>query len=195
MDGKGFLVTSAHIIRASKNIVVINSRGDQYRAVLVKVVDGKDIAILKIDDEAFKPFSSLPYGIRRSSTEVAEPIYTIGYPGNQIVYTEGYLSARTGLNGDTLSCQLGMAANRGNSGGPVFNHDGEVIGMISSKETESEGIAFAIQSRYIFTAIDDLKKDSTYKSLKLPAKSSVRGLDRKQQYSKIEDYVFMVKGD
>ena len=53
-----------------------------------------------------------------------------------------------------------MAANRGNSGGPVFNHDGEIIGVISAKETEAEGVAFAIQSRYIFDAVDELKKDT-----------------------------------
>ena len=188
-------MTNAHIIRNSKNIIVVNNKGDQFRAVIAKIFSEKDIAILKIDDETFKPFASLPYGIRKLSTDVAEPIYTLGYPRNEIVYSEGYLSARTGFNGDTLSCQLGIAANRGNSGGPVFNHDGEIIGVISTKEIESEGVVFAIQSKYIFDAIDDLKKDTSYQSIKLPAKSSLRGMDKKQQVKKIQDYVFMVKGD
>lgn len=195
IDGKGYLVTNAHVIRKSKNIVVINNKGEQFRALLVKLISDKDIAILKIDDESFKPMATLPYGIRKSSTDVAEPIYTLGYPRNEIVYSEGYLSAITGSNGDTLSCQLGIAANRGNSGGPVFNHDGEVIGVISTKEIESEGVAFAIQSKYIFDAIDELKKDTAYRTLKLSTKSAVRGLDKKQQVKKIQDYVFMVKGD
>lgn len=195
IDGKGFLITNAHIIRNSKNIVVINNKGDQFSAILVKIYADKDIAILKINDESFKPLNSLPYGIRKSSTDVAEPIYTLGYPRNQIVYSEGYLSARTGFNDDTLSCQLGIAVNRGNSGGPVFNHDGEVIGVISTKEMEAEGVAFAIQSKYIFDAIADLKKDTNYQSLRIPVKSFVRGMDKKQQVKKIQDYVFMVKGD
>ena len=195
IDGKGYLVTNAHIIRNSKHIVVINSKNEQFNAELVKVIPGKDIAILKINDESFKQLGALPYGIRRSSTDVAEPIYTLGYPRNEIVYSEGYLSARTGFNGDTLSCQLGIAANRGNSGGPVFNHDGEIIGIISSKETEAEGVAFAIQSKYIYTAIEELKKDTSYQSVKIPSKSSLRGLSASQQFKKIEDYVFMVKGD
>jgi len=195
IDGKGYLVTNAHIIRNSKNIVVINNKGEQFKAVVAKVFADKDIAILKIDDEAYKSVSSLPYGIRKSSTDVAEPIYTLGYPRNEIVYSEGYLSAKTGFNGDTLSCQLGIAANRGNSGGPVFNQDGEVIGVISTKEMEAEGVAFAVQSRFIYTAIDELKKDSSYQSLKIPSKSSVRGMNKKDQVKKIQDYVFMVKGD
>ena len=195
IDGKGFLVTNAHIIHNSKHIEVINSKGEQFKAILVKEYNDRDIAILKIDDENFKTIPALPYGISKTSGDVAEPIFTLGYPRNDIVYSEGYLSAKTGFNGDTLSCQLGIAANRGNSGGPVFNHSGEVIGILSTKETEAEGVAFAIQSKYIYNAIENLKKDSTYQNLKLPVKSSVRGMDKMQQVKKIQDYVFMVKGD
>jgi S1-C subfamily serine protease len=195
VDGKGYLVTNAHIIRNSRNIVVINNKGEEFDAVVLQTDNAKDIAILKIEDKRFKTIASLPYGISRTVSEVAEPIYTLGYPRNDIVYSEGYLSARTGFHGDTLSCQLGIAANRGNSGGPVFNHNGEVIGMLSTKETESEGVAFAIQSKYIFDAISQLKKDTTYQSIKLSAKSSVRGMDKQQQVKKIQEYVFMVKGD
>ncbi len=195
VDGKGYLVTNAHIIRKSNNIVVINSKGEEFDAVVLQTDNAKDIAILKIEDKSFKAIVSLPYGISKTVSDVAEPIYTLGYPRNDIVYSEGYLSARTGFNGDTLSCQLGIAANRGNSGGPVFNHNGEVIGMISTKETESEGVAFAIQSKYIFDAIEQLKKDTVYQSLRLSPKSSVRGMNKQQQVQKIQDYVFMVKGD
>ena len=78
IDGKGYLVTNAHIIRNSKNIIVVNNKGDQFRAVIAKIFSEKDIAILKIEDETFKPFASLPYGIRKLSTDVAEPIYTKG---------------------------------------------------------------------------------------------------------------------
>ena len=70
-----------------------------------------------------------------------------------------------------------------------------MIGILSTKETEAEGVAFAIQSKYIFDAIDQLKKDTAYQSLKLSAKSSVRGMDKQQQVKKIQEYVFMVKGD
>jgi serine protease Do len=195
VDGKGYLVTNAHIIRNSKNIAVINNKGEEFKAIVIKTDKARDIAILKIQDKDFKPVASLPYGFIRSANDVAEPIYTLGYPRNDIVYSEGYLSAMTGFNGDTLSCQLGIAANRGNSGGPVFNHDGEVIGIISTKEIEAEGVAFAIQSKYIIDAIAELKKDTAYQSLKLPLKSSLRGLDKRQQVKKIQDFVFMVKGD
>lgn len=195
IDGKGYLITNAHIVHNSKHIAVSNDKGDQFRAVLVKEFLDKDIAILKIDDDKFKPLSTIPYGISKVESDLAEPIYTLGYPRNDIVYSEGSLSAKTGFDGDTLSCQLGIAVNRGNSGGPVFNHDGEVIGILSTKETEAEGVAFAIQSKYIYKAIDQLRKDTTYQNLRLPVKSSVRNMDTKEQVKKIQDYVFFVKGD
>lgn len=195
IDGKGYLVTNAHIIRNSSRVVVVNNKNEEFTVTLVKLYAEKDIAILRIDDENFKPVSSLPYAISKSPADVAEPLYTLGYPRNDIVYTEGYLSARTGLNGDTLSCQLGIAANHGNSGGPVFNHAGEVIGVISTKETEAEGVAFAIQSKYIFDAAEDLKKDANGVQLRIPVKSAVRGQDVRQQVKKIEDFVYMVKAN
>jgi serine protease Do len=195
VDGSGLLVTNAHIIRISKNIAVFNNKGEEFRAIVVKRDNARDIAILKIVDPNFKPLNALPYGISKGNNEVGEPVFTLGYPRNDIVYSEGYLSAPSGFNGDTLSCQLGMAANRGNSGGPVFNHDGEVIGMLSTKETEADGVAFAIRSKFIYEAIASLKKDTTYQNVKLVARSSVRGLEKKEQVKKIQDYVFMVKGD
>ncbi len=193
VDGKGYLVTNAHVLKNAKGIIVLNNKGAEFKAIIVKVDESKDIAILKIVDKDYKSLGLLPYGIRKSSTDIAEPIFTLGYPRNEIVYGEGYLSAKTGFNGDTLSCQIAVAANPGNSGGPVFNKQGEVIGILSTKETKADGVVFAIQSKYIIETVNQLKKDDSTIELKLPSKSSVKGLDAKQQVKKIQDYVYMVK--
>jgi S1-C subfamily serine protease len=193
VDGKGYLVTNAHVLRNAKGIIVLNSKGAEYKAIIVKVDDAKDIAILKIVDKDYKSLGTLPYGIRKSSTDIAEPIFTLGYPRNEIVYGEGYLSAKTGFNGDTLSCQIAVAANPGNSGGPVFNKNGEVIGILSTKETKADGVVFAIQSKYIIETVNQLKKDDSTIELKLPSKSSVKGMGASEQVKKIQDYVYMVK--
>ncbi|MGQ0738397.1 MAG: S1C family serine protease [Bacteroidota bacterium] len=195
IDGKGYLATNAHVVKNSKNIYVQNNKGEQYKVKVVKLDLTKDIAILKIEDAEFKTLPTLPYGIRKSSTNIAEPLYTLGFPRNEIVYGEGYLSARTGFNGDTLSCQIAVAANPGNSGGPVFNNNGEIIGILSTKERQTEGAVFAIQSKYIYQVLDELKKDTAYAGVKIPLTSSVRGMNKQQQVQKIQDYVFMVKGD
>jgi len=195
IDTKGLMITNAHVVKNSRNIFVQNNKGDQFKAFVVKLDVSRDLAILKIDDEKFKPSLNLPYSLRKTPSDIAEPIFTLGYPRDEIVYSEGYLSAKTGYNGDTLSCQVGIAANPGNSGGPVFDRNGEVIGILSTKEMQAEGVVFAIQSKYILQALDELKKDSLYHNIKVPLTSGLHGMDKVKQVEKVQDYVFMVKGD
>ena len=104
------------------------------------------------------------------------------------------MSAKTGFHGDTISCQIAVSANPGNSGGPVFNKNGEVIGILSTAQVKAQGVIFAIKSKHVFQAIDDLKKtDTSYQKLRASSVSNIKGLDRVQQVKRIEDCVFMVK--
>jgi len=195
IDGKGLMITNAHVVKDSRNIRVFNNKGEQFNAFVVRLDIPRDVAVIKIDDDHFKFFTTLPYGISKITADIAEPIFTLGFPRDEIVYGEGYVSAKTGFQGDTLSCQITVPANPGNSGGPVFNHNGEVIGILSAKETETEGAVFAVQSKYVYQVMDELKKNPQYKNVKLIAKTSSNKFDQKQLVKKLQDYVFIVKGD
>lgn len=194
IDNKGYLATNAHVVANSSTVVVQNNKGQEFRARIAYVNPASDIAILKIDDSDYKPMN-LPYSIRKGGVDLGETLFTLGYPRDEIVYNEGYMSAQTGFEGDTLSFQIGVAANPGNSGGPVFNKNGEVIGIINTRQVKAEGVVFAITAKNLYRTVDDMKKDTTREDvLKLPVSSTLKGLDRVQQIKKIEDYVFMVKG-
>jgi S1-C subfamily serine protease len=193
IDTKGFIITNAHVLKGS-GAVVVNSKGQEFNATIVQVDKNKDLAILKINDSEYEPLNSLPYGIKKGNTDLGEQIFTLGYPRNDIVYGEGYLSARTGYNSDSLSYQVQISANPGNSGGPVFNNNGEVIGILSTKQAQSEGVAFAVKSKNIYRMVEELKStDTSVEKINLSAHSSLKGLDRKKQINKLEDCVFYVK--
>jgi serine protease Do len=194
IDAKGYVVTNVHVIKGAKNIAVQSNGGNDLKAEVVYADNIRDIAILKITDKRFKSPASLPYSIKRSGGKLAEPIFTLGYPRNDIVYGDGYVSAESGYNGDTLACQIAIPANRGNSGSPIINKYGEVIGVISSKQNTAEGAVFAIRSKYIYEALDDMqKKDTSFRSIKISSTSNLKEKDRVQQVEKISDFVYMVK--
>jgi len=193
IDGKGYLVTNVHVVRSSDSVYVENNKGEYFKAAVVHVNDKTDVAILKIDDKKFIPVKSLPYSISKAPANLGEEVFTLGFPRTEIVYGKGYLSAKTGYNGDTISYQVAIAANPGNSGAPLFNAHGEVIGVISGKQTTADGVVFAVRAKNILSAVEALKKDSNYSRLRTPSYSKVKHLDRVQQIKKMEDCVFVVK--
>ncbi|MDE3213097.1 MAG: trypsin-like peptidase domain-containing protein, partial [Bacteroidota bacterium] len=192
LDGRGYLVTNAHVVENAHNIIVENKKGDQFVAKAVYIDRQTDLAILKITDTTFKRVTGLPYTFSKTPSDLGEHIFTLGYPREEVVYGEGYLSAESGYSGDTTSYQISISANPGNSGGPVLDKSGQVIGIISSKETNADGVVFAIKSKNILAA---LKNISPQDSVRLPVVNTLKGHDRVQQIRKIEDYVYMVKGN
>ena len=194
IDPKGFLVTNTHVIEKAKNIAVERPDGKEFRAEIVYIDKVRDIAILKITDSKFKSPGAIPYSISKSAVALAAPVFTLGYPGNKVVYGEGYLSSESGYNGDSISCQVTMTASKGNSGSPILNKNGEVIGVVNGRQSNVNTFVFATHAKYIYSAIEELKKkDTIYNRIKIPSISSIKNAEREQQVKRIEEFVYIVK--
>jgi serine protease Do len=193
ITANGYLCTNYHVIDKADSIYVQNSKGDSYKVKVVYQDPQYDIAILKIVDKDFTQLGNLPYKLKKLNSGMGEHVYTLGYPKDDAVLGEGYLSSNTGFGGDSLSYQVDIRVNPGNSGGPLLDNQGNIIGVISAKESQIDGAAYAIKSKYILEAMRAIPQDSLENNVAYNKKSALQGLIRTKQIEKMQDYVFMIK--
>jgi serine protease Do len=165
IDSAGYIVTNNHVIADADEISVTLHDDTTLKATLVGHDERTDLALLKID--AKKPLTAVPWG-DSDKTRVGESVVAIGNPfGLGGTVTAGIISARSrdigsGAYDDFL--QTDASINRGNSGGPMFNVAGEVIGINTAifsppgQGGGSVGIGFAIPSSEAKPVIEQLKQ-------------------------------------
>lgn len=173
-DAQGHVITSAHVVENMSEVMVTLNDGTALKGKVIGKDVKTDIALLKID----APQSLIPVRLGQSdAARVGDPVLAVGNPfglGNTV--TSGIISARSrdiqvGPYDDFI--QTDAAINRGNSGGPLFNAKGEMIGVntaIFSPSGGSVGIAFAVPSKMAKTIADALIKDGTVKRGRLGLK-------------------------
>lgn len=196
IDANGFLLTNAHVLEGATSAIVYNEKGEEFNAAIAYKNTTTDLAILKIDDAEFLMNKKLPYSIKKTIADLGEEVYTIGFPNfprTDVVYNVGYLSSIKGYNGDSVTYQIQMNANRGNSGGPIFNKKGEIVGVLSTKLSKADGVSFAIKSKQIFSLLDEFKKQDSLINIKPVSSNMLNGIDRVNQIKQIENYVYLVK--
>lgn len=162
IDKEGYIITNNHVIDKAKTINVILNNNKTYKAELIGIDEKTDIALIKIEpDENLQP---VVFG-DSDNIKVGDWILAIGNPfGLGSSATAGIISAKSrdidsGSYNDFI--QTDASINQGNSGGPMFNMQGEVIGMntsIFSTTGNSMGIGFATPSNIIVWIIDQLKQ-------------------------------------
>src|SRR5215212_8961139 len=163
VDASGIVVTNNHVIADADEINIIMNDGTKIKAELVGVDKKTDLAVLKFKPPA-KPLVAVKFG-DSDKLRLGEWVIAIGNPfslGGTV--TAGIVSARNrDINSGPYDSyiQTDAAINRGNSGGPLFNLDGEVIGVntaIYSPTGGSIGLGFAVPSKTVATVVDQLRQ-------------------------------------
>ena len=157
----GYVVTNNHVIEGADEILVEFFSGDELPAKVIGTDPNTDIALLKVESD--KPLPFVSFG-DSDTARVGDWVLAMGNPlGQGFSVSAGIVSARNRALSGTYDdyIQTDAAINRGNSGGPLFNMDGEVVGVntaILSPNGGSIGIGFSMASNVVSRVVDQLKE-------------------------------------
>jgi len=201
INKNGIIATNAHVVENADRIeITIKNDTSEiiYNAKVLLKDENNDVALLKIEDSKFSNFSSLPYKLIEN-TEIGENVFTIGFPlnsimGNNFKVNNGIVSSNTGISDDIRLYQISVPLHPGNSGGPLFNENGDIIGITSSRlngkaiGTSVQNVNYAIKSAYILNLIKMLPNYQ-----KPNGDSSLKGKDLKEKIKVLKNYVCLIR--
>ncbi len=167
----GYVVTNAHVVEGSKNIFLVAGNGEKVEARVIVMDSANDLVILSVDAARINA-PALP--IARRQAEPGTKVFTIGYPYPDIMgvapkVTDGIVSSSSGYLDDPRTYQISVALQAGNSGGPLLNMNGEVIGVTTYKLNAAkvfqwtgdlpENVNYAVKIQYLEPLIKTIHMD------------------------------------
>lgn len=192
----GYIVTNHHVIEDAQDISIQGVKGatTKYKAKVIASDRNNDLAILKIDDSKFDGFGTIPYKVSTRIVDVGEDVFVLGYPltqymGEEIKLTNGIISSRTGYQGDVSSYQISAPIQPGNSGAPLFDSKGDIIGIINAGISQADNVGYAVKTPYLNTLLS-----TTLNEAILPKTAvSIANLSLPEKVKKIRNFIFFIK--
>lgn len=163
IDKEGYIVTNYHVMENAKSARIITYDSETHQVSLIGYDNTLDIALLKISGD----FEELKFS-DSDDVQIGEKVIAIGNPlGLQFSVSEGIVSAtdRQGPSGTNSYIQTDTALNPGNSGGPLINTEGKVIGINNFKISGGESIGFALESNSIEDAVNKIAEEKLNETL------------------------------
>jgi S1-C subfamily serine protease len=162
ISSNGYIATNHHVTYGATSIKVRGVDGDFSKTYTAKVIiedKNNDLSIIKIDNPSFTSLGTIPYIISSRASDVGSSVFVLGYPlratmGDEVKLTNGIISSKSGFQGDVTSYQITAPVQPGNSGGPLFDNKGNIIGIINAKHVGAENASYAIKSSYLLNLID-----------------------------------------
>lgn len=196
IDRRGYIATNYHVIENASEIeieVVRNGQKVSHKAKVIASDKQNDLSILQIDDTTFKPYTALSYNLLTRTSDVGTNIFSLGYPltmimGDEMKFTDGKISSKTGFQGDITTYQISVPVQPGSSGGPLFDYDGNLVGVVNAKIMALDNVSYAIKSSYLTNLIDVLPE-----KLELPRDTSLTAKPLTEKIKALSEYVVMIK--
>lgn len=194
LTSNGIIATCNHVIENAKSIRVKGIDLDfskSYNAEVLLIDKNNDLALIKINDSNFKKLPQIPYKMKSDLAQVGEEVYVLGYPlanvmGNEIKLTTGVISAKTGFQNDITVFQISAPVQPGNSGAPVFNKKGELVGIVNAKLIAGENVSYAIKSIYLTNLL-------LSGEINLDQKNLIENKDLIGQVEVLKKFIFMIE--
>ena len=194
IDKNGYLATNHHVINDAKEIQV-NINNKSYLAKVIISDERSDLAILKIIDNSFIPLSAINYNFNEEISEVGNSVFALGFPltqymGEEIKFTDGKINAKSGYKGDISTYQISVPIQPGNSGGPLFDNSGTLVGITSSglDKSKTDNVNYAIKTKYLKLLIDEMND-----KLELPKITFSKTTLLTEKIKTLSNYVVFIK--
>ena len=195
----GYVITNHHVIDGAGKINIYGINGDFTNSTEATIIGSdkvNDLALLKIKDNGKPPFNDVPYSINLKMADAGEDIFVMGYPltqllGNEIKITNGIINSKTGFEGNVNNYQISAPVQPGNSGGPMFDKDGNVVGVIVAGVNSeiAQNANYAIKTSCIKNLIESVSDISI-----LPKGNNIlKDLSLPDQIKKLKDFVFYIE--
>ncbi|HLP18791.1 MAG TPA: serine protease [Chitinophagales bacterium] len=192
---KGYVITNYHVISNAKTVQLKGVGGDfstLYGMEVVAVDVDNDFALLRFKNQALV-FEEPPYAISKSTLAQGSKAFVLGYPlaksmGEEIKLTDGLISAKSGFKGSLSQYQFSAPIQPGNSGSPLFNENGDIVGVANAKLEGAEGAGYAIKSQYLLTfatLIDNFALPVTI--------NQIKALSLNDKVSKLKNFIYIIK--
>ena len=158
----GFVATNHHVVDKGVKFYVdfiVEGEKSSYEAKVIQSDEENDLSILKIVDSSFKKLKVIPYELKMRGINVGEKVFVMGFPkpglqGEEIKVTDGIISSKTGFQNDNKTYQISAPIQPGNSGGPMFDINGNLIGITNAGIPSLQNVGYAIKITYLNNLLD-----------------------------------------
>lgn len=194
INSEGYFITNYHVVKDARTIYIKIGKSvmKNYKAKIFASDIPNDLALLQLEEKL--PDSIPVYvSVKSDAVDVGAKVYALGYPlshllGDEIKLTDGIINCKSGYKGNVSEYQVSAAVQPGNSGGPLIDEDGNVIGVITAKIMGGDNIGYAIKSTNLLLFLNQIDGFEFKNQM-----NTIKNVSLQEKIKKLKQNIFMVE--